>query len=189
MMTQRIARLALVALLAGGVTVATAGMNDGGRSMDERYGADRTATGERIAPLDTTVRIEEVRTTDDEVTGRIVNETGDQLDDVRLLIADHFLWKNERHPGAESPSDAHTLTVSGPIPPHGEKTFRFRRPSPLPDRRDGRFDTQVSALEATRRPAMAERPYGEGDTYQSRGYDRRSAPLPQDEDRYRYDER
>ena len=48
--------------------------------------------------------------------------------------------------------------------------------------------TDVTAVEATRRPAMARRPYDEGDTYQSRGYDRRSRPGSYD-DRYdRYDD-
>jgi hypothetical protein len=106
--------------------------------------ADATET----TSLDTVVRVEGVRTMGDEVQGRIVNQTGDQLEDVRLLVSDQFLWRNERHPGEDSPSEAHAVTVPGPIPPHGTATFSFRRPSPLPDRRDGQFVTDVEPVEA-----------------------------------------
>lgn len=108
---------------------------------------------ERLAPLQTIVSIENVQSTGDEVRARVVNETDDQLENVRLLVTDDFLWRNERNPGAESPSDAHAVVVPGPIPPHGSTTVTFRRPEPLPDRRDGEFKTEVLATELTRRPA------------------------------------
>ena len=105
-----------------------------------------------IVPLDTTVAIENVHSTDMDVRGTVVNRTGDQLENVRLIVADKFLWHNERHPGEDNPGDAHDVVVPGPIPPHGTASFEFRRPSPLPDRRDGEFTTEVSAVEVTRRP-------------------------------------
>ena len=210
MMTQRVGRALVAALLAGGVIAASAraydtyddrttgtddrydrrgtDQRDDMRATDQRAAGD-TAPRERIAPLDRTVRVEDVRTSGDEVSGRIVNESDDEVSNVRLLVSDHFLWNNERHPGTESPSDAHTVTVPGPIAPHGQAAFTFRRPSPLPDRRDGRFVTDVTALEATERPAMARGPYDETGRYQSRGYDRRTDDRSYDPDRYRYDDR
>lgn len=112
------------------------------------------------------VRVEDVRSDDNTVSGRVTNQTDDALENVRLLISDQFLWRNERHPGENSPSDAHDYVVPGPIPPHGAVTFEFRRPSPLPDRHDGEFKTDVSALEATRRPMVA------GGVYERRTYER-----------------
>ena len=110
-----------------------------------------------VSPINGTVSVEGVRSTPSAVSGRVVNETGDALENVRLLIADGFRWRNERHPGPESPGDAHTITVPGPIPPRGSATFEFTRPSPLPDRPDGDFHTEVSAIGVERRPVDSER--------------------------------
>jgi hypothetical protein len=127
--------------------------------------------------LDSVVRVEGVRTMGDEVQGRVVNETGDQLEDVRLMVSDQFLWRNERHPGENSPSEAHAVTVPGPIPPHGSATFSFRRPSPLPDRADGQFVTDVEPVALTRR-APTPSSY---ETSSDRTYERRTRTY---EERY-----
>ncbi len=107
---------------------------------------------ESVSSLDDVVHVEGVRTEGEAVQGRVVNETGDQLENVRLMVSDQFLWRNERHPGPESPSEMHAVTLPGPIPPHGSATFSFRRPSPLPERHDGQFVTDVEAVALTRRP-------------------------------------
>src|SRR5260221_13575185 len=72
--------------------------------------ADATET----TSLDTVGRVEGGRTTGDEVEGRVVNETGDQLEDVRLMVSDQFLWRNQRPPGQDSPSEAHPVAGPGP---------------------------------------------------------------------------
>ena len=130
---------------------------------------------DRITKLDDVVSIEGVQSTEDEVRGRIVNETDDQLENVRLLVTDQFLWRNERHPGPESPSDASSVVVPGPIPPHGSVTFRFNRPSPLRDRPDGTFVTDITPVELTRRPTTVARSYEStyqhDRTYEQRTYD------------------
>lgn len=123
---------------------------------------------EGVRSLDNVVAIEDVRSDDDMVRFRVVNQTDDQLENVRLLISDQFLWRNERHPGSDSPSDAHAVSVAGPIPPHGSVPFEFRRPAPLPDRPDGEFKTEISAIELTRRPSTAV----SGGTYERRTYER-----------------
>jgi len=128
---------------------------------------------DRITKLDDVVSIEGVQSTDGEVRGRIVNETDDQLENVRLLVTDQFLWRNERHPGPESPSDASAVVVPGPIPPHGSVTFQFKRPAPLPDRRDGTFVTEITPVELTRRPKTVARSY-ESTYQQDRTYERRT---------------
>jgi hypothetical protein len=105
-----------------------------------------------VTSLDRVVTVEDVQSTGDTVRGQLVNHTDDQLEDVRLMVSDQFLWRNERHPGSDSPSQAHAVTVPGPIPPHGSVPFEYRRPSPLPQRSDGDFTTDVAAVELTRRP-------------------------------------
>ena len=130
------------------------------------------ATETQITSLDDVVAIENVRSTDGEVTGTIANKTGDQLENIRLLVSDQFLWRNERHPGPDSPSNAYALTVPGPIPPRGSVRFRFERAASLPDRPDGRFDTEVSAIELVRRPPVAAAPATRVNEYEreERGY-------------------
>jgi hypothetical protein len=123
------------------------------------------ATEKRI---DDVVPIENVQSSSDTVRGRVLNETDDALKDVRLLATDQFLWRNERHPGDDSPSTAHKLTVPGPVPPHGSLGFEFRRPSPLPDRPDGDFTTEVTAVEVTRQPITTGAGYER--TYERRTY-------------------
>lgn len=113
--------------------------------------ADSAVDAEHVASLQSTVRVEGVRATPETVSGLLVNETDDQLEDVRLLIADDFLWRDEFHPGANSPAQAHSFVVAGPIPPHGRVPFTFQRPAPLESRDDGRFTTEVSAVELVRR--------------------------------------
>jgi len=102
--------------------------------------------------LDRVVRIDDVRSTPAEVRALVVNETDDQIENVHLLVSDQFLWRNERHPGSDSPGDAHPVVVPGPIPPRGSTTVRFERPDPLPDRHDGEFVTDIVPTEITRRP-------------------------------------
>jgi hypothetical protein len=48
--------------------------------------------------------------------------------------------------------------------------FEFRRPSRLPDRPDGEFTTDVSTVEVTRRPIVADTGY-ETRTYERRTYE------------------
>jgi hypothetical protein len=106
------------------------------------------AGGEAIERV---VAIEDVRSSAESVSGKVVNQTGDQLENVQLLVADQFLWRDERHPRVENPGYGSAFVVRGPIPPHGIAPFRFERPSPLEQRPDGDFNTKVSALEVTRR--------------------------------------
>jgi hypothetical protein len=101
--------------------------------------------------IERVVAIENVRASAESVSGKVVNQTGDQLENVRLLVADQFLWRDERHPRVENPGYGSAFVVRGPIPPHGTVSFRFDRPSSLEQRPDGDFNTKVSALEVTRR--------------------------------------
>jgi len=77
---------------------------------------------------------------DGTVTGEIRNNSKNTVRDVQFFIRYTFLWKNEFHPGKESPSAAFYPTISGEIAPGGSLPFKFTPGPPLPKRTDGRFE-------------------------------------------------
>jgi len=77
---------------------------------------------------------------DGTVTGEIRNNSKNTVRDVQLFIRYTFLWKNEFHPGKESPSAAFYPTISGEIAPGKSLPFKFMPSPPLPKRTDGRFE-------------------------------------------------
>lgn len=88
------------------------------------------------------VRVTDLKAQGSVVSGVLQNESPNTLRDVQLLIRRAWIWKNERHPGEDSPGRADFYTVSGEIPPHGTLPFTFRS-APLPHRSDGRFAEPV----------------------------------------------
>ena len=86
------------------------------------------------------VTIENLSAQDGGVSGAIRNKSPNTVRDVQLFIRYTFLWKNEFHPGKESPSAAFFPTVSGDIAPGGSLPFQFTPSPPLPKRSDGRFE-------------------------------------------------
>jgi hypothetical protein len=77
---------------------------------------------------------------DGTVTGEIRNNSKNTVRDVQLFIRYTFLWKNEFHPGKESPSAAFYPTISGDIAPGGSLPFKFTPTPSLQKRTDGRFE-------------------------------------------------
>jgi hypothetical protein len=77
---------------------------------------------------------------DGTVTGEIRNNSKNTVRDVQLFIRYTFLWKDEFHPGTESPSAAFYPTISGEIAPGGSLPFKFTPTPLLPNRTDGRFE-------------------------------------------------
>src|SRR5262247_366455 len=90
---------------------------------------------------DSVLRIENVAAQPDgSVSGVIRNNSKNTVRDVQLFIRSTFLWKNEFHPGKESPSVASYPTISGEIAPGKSLPFKFTPNPPLPKRTDGRFE-------------------------------------------------
>jgi hypothetical protein len=90
---------------------------------------------------DSVLRIENVAAQPDgSVSGVIRNNSKNTVRDVQLFIRSTFLWKDEFHPGKESPSVASYPTISGEIAPGGSLPFKFTPTPPLPKRTDGRFE-------------------------------------------------
>gem|GEM_PF-975017 len=90
---------------------------------------------------DSVLRLENVAAQPDgSVSGEIRNNSKNTVRDVQLFIRSTFLWKNEFHPGKESPSVASYPTISGEIAPGKSLPFKFTPNPPLPKRTDGRFE-------------------------------------------------
>jgi len=108
----------------------------------------------RVAPADDTVMPPEglskkvlIRDTtigdDGAVSGTLVNTSGHRLKEVRLLVRHDWLWRDEFHPGTDSPGTAGYYVVPQEIPPGGSVSFSYRPDPPLPRRSDGTFQTTV----------------------------------------------
>ena len=69
---------------------------------------------------------------DGTVTGEIRNNSKNTVRDVQLFIRNTFLWKDEFHPGKQSPSEAFYPTISGEIAPGKSLPFKFTPSPPLP---------------------------------------------------------
>src|SRR6185436_19155875 len=93
------------------------------------------------------VSVRDIARRGDVIAATLDNRSGDEIRDVRVLIDVPFLWKDEFHPGEDSPGRSVVWTVRGPIAPRGQLAFEFMPQPPLPERTDGRFgDPNVHVL-------------------------------------------
>jgi hypothetical protein len=103
-----------------------------------------------VAPdkLQKMVEVRDVRVQSDEVSGVLVNLSSNPVRNVQVRIDRSWLWKNERHPGADTDNPGRSVfyTVPGEIAPGGRLPFTYRPDSALPQRSDGSFETSVSVV-------------------------------------------
>jgi hypothetical protein len=92
--------------------------------------------------------IDKIAVQDGAVTGEIRNNSKNTVRDVQLFIRYTFLWKDEFHPGKESPSAAFYHTMSGEILPGKSLPFKFTPAPLLPQRSDGRFERPTVSIAA-----------------------------------------
>jgi hypothetical protein len=92
------------------------------------------------------VLVRDVRVENGAVSGVVVNNTGHEIQNVKLLVRYDWLWANEFSPGQDSPGRAIVHTVEEDIPPGGQVPFTYHPESPLPQRSDGRFQTSVVVI-------------------------------------------
>jgi len=64
----------------------------------------------------------------DQVSGKVVNNSGKPVRDVQILVKYVWLWNNERKPGTDSPGRA----VYETLPGWRSSTAGVRRPADLP---------------------------------------------------------
>lgn len=99
--------------------------------------------------LSRAVIVQDVRVRGDEVSGKVVNNSGKPVRDVQLLVKYVWLWNNERKPGTDSPGRALYETLPGELAPGEAKEFTYRPDEPLPHRSDGRFEPKVEVAGVT----------------------------------------
>lgn len=98
--------------------------------------------------LQKVVEVRDVGAAPDQVTGVLVNLSSKRVRSIQVRIDRSWLWADERHPGAETdnPGRSAVYAVPGEIGPGGRLPFTYRPDAPLPERRDGRFETSVSVV-------------------------------------------
>jgi hypothetical protein len=111
-------------------------------------GSDRAIVSRPAAGSALDLRDVEVRA-DGSVTGTLVNPGPRAIRNVRLLVLHTFAWRDERHPGDESPGRAGSVHVPGEIAPGSAAPFAYAPEPPLPARADGRFETSVAVQSFT----------------------------------------
>lgn len=81
---------------------------------------------------------------DGSVTATVKNDTNGSMRDVKLLVTHTWYWKDERHPGEDSPGRSAYVSLAEEIPPGGSAAFIYTPDPPLPQRADGSFQTTVA---------------------------------------------
>jgi hypothetical protein len=104
--------------------------------------AHATATVVSSSEAAQTIVIKDLTVTDDSVSGTLVNKSSHTVRDVSLLLEQAWQWKDEFHPGTDSPGRTLPFTIPADIPPNASVPFTFRTPV-LPQRSDGRFVTTI----------------------------------------------
>ncbi|HYD50064.1 MAG TPA: hypothetical protein VEB21_17025 [Terriglobales bacterium] len=122
------------------------------KSDQYRSGANGGGPGEAV--LATTevkeiLSVSNVRATNHKVTGTLTNRSPKTLRDVQLMIQHTWLWKNERNPGKNNPGRTEFYQILEDIPPNETISFEYRPQPPLPQRKDGHFETHVAVTSFT----------------------------------------
>jgi hypothetical protein len=128
--------------LVGGAIVMLGLLDTPGWSLSAVAGPPEIVSPQEAAQV---VDVANVKTRGNMVSGVLINESPQIARDVQLLIRQTWMWKNERHPGADSPGRAEFYTVHTAIPPHGTTAFAYDA-KPLPQRTDGHFQTHVQVV-------------------------------------------
>ncbi len=83
------------------------------------------------------------------VRGQVVNKTSHRLEDVRLLVAYDWLWRNELKPGAQSPAWATTMVLAEPLMPNEVYEFTYEPARAVMSHGEGEFHPSVKVIGLT----------------------------------------
>ncbi|MDD3650462.1 hypothetical protein [Immundisolibacter sp.] len=89
------------------------------------------------------VAVRNVQAMGSQVQGEIVNNTGDNVVGVELVVRHHWLWANETKPGTDDPSWVDTYPLPVTIAPGGSAPFSVEATRVPPQRTDGSFQTDA----------------------------------------------
>jgi len=80
---------------------------------------------------------------DGSVRGTLVSQSSNVIRDVKLLVNHVWHWKDEKHPGDDSPGRSTYYHITGDVPALGTLPFSYTPSPPLLQRDDGTFVTTV----------------------------------------------
>ena len=83
------------------------------------------------------------------ISGVITNKTPHTIKDVQLMVQYHWLWKDERNPGADSPGRTVILPLNEQLEPGESHRFTYTPEFSLPSRDDGYFMPEVDVAAFT----------------------------------------
>ncbi len=89
-----------------------------------------------------TILVNDLTVHEGSVSGTLVNKSPATVRGVELQLRQVWHWKDEFHPGTDSPGRTLSFTFSGDVAPNASAPFTFQTP-PLPERSDGRFTTTM----------------------------------------------
>jgi hypothetical protein len=105
--------------------------------------AEEVVSSEQI---ESRVALQNIHVDGQALRGQVVNKTDHRLEDVRLLIAYNWLWRNERNPGAQSPAWATTTVLAEPLNPNEVHDFTYEPERAVIAGADGEFHPAVKVI-------------------------------------------
>lgn len=90
------------------------------------------------------VTIQDLKATTSLVSGVVANHSPHAIRDIDILVQYHWRWRNEFKPGPQSPGQAALIRLEKNLQPGQSAAFRYTPAPPLPERRDGRFEPEVT---------------------------------------------
>jgi hypothetical protein len=98
---------------------------------------------ERVAD---TVRVRDVVTRGETVSGTVTNVSSQRLKDVHLSVRYMWLWNNEMHPGTDDRSYTEEFTLERELGPGESAAFTHGVREPLSTASDGHYQTMVEPV-------------------------------------------
>ena len=83
------------------------------------------------------------------ISGVIANKTPHTIRDVELMVQYHWLWKDERNPGKDSPGRTVIIPLNEQLEPGESQPFSYTPKFSLPSRNDGYFMPEVDVAAFT----------------------------------------
>jgi hypothetical protein len=83
------------------------------------------------------------------ISGVIANKTPHTIKDVQLMIQYHWLWKDERNPGKDSPGRTVIIPLNEQLEPGESQPFSYTPQFSVPSRDDGYFMPEVDVAAFT----------------------------------------
>ena len=122
-------------------SVAVAGVMIAAASVDALTGDEKIQSVDQAMQ---SVAVEDVRVSNGQVLGRVINKTDLTVRNVRLRVLFSWRWKNETRPGVDDMSTGIVDTLTQEIPPGASVNFSYPIPAGGQGRNDGWYHIEVN---------------------------------------------